>query len=129
MAVELFAKAGGAFPSGAGIQYCCLFVIVPPVLVFAGVAILRNRAWPAYVALLLAGLPYLQMLQWVAEAQPSDDWEEMDEQAAARNALVFHGLLTAVAALPLVYFAGRRLVQWRRRLRIRHCTRPGANVV
>ena len=114
--MQFLAIAGGAGPGGEDGLFCCgLFVVLPTVAWLAGRAVLRNSAWPAGVALLLTGLPYLLLRAMVAGYQPSDDGDVRADQESGRQAVVFYTWLVAVAGSSAVWVAGRRLVRWGRK--------------
>jgi hypothetical protein len=111
--VQLLARMGGAPPGGEHMLGCCfVFPLLPLVGILAVLAVYRNAAWPAVLALVLVGLPYLVLWGMVAGYQLSDDWEEMDEQKAGYKLVKLYLLLVAIAGLSLCLVIGGR---WLRR--------------
>ena len=114
--MPLLAIAGGAGLGDEDVLSCCGVTVVLPLLAFlAGRAVYRGSSWSACGALLLAGLPYVLLRAMVAGYQPSDDADVREDQAAGRQALGLYAWLVAVAALSILWVAGRRLVRWGRK--------------
>jgi hypothetical protein len=111
--VLLIALAGGAGPGDEDVLGCCgMCPVLPLAILLAGWAVYRKIAWPACLALLLSGLPYLYLHSKVAGYQPSDDWEIMGEQATGRKFVWFYGLVAGAAGLALLCVYCRKLVGW-----------------
>src|SRR5688572_24730821 len=110
--MRIFAIAGGAGPGDEDVLSCCgIFPLLPLVLLLAGLAVYRNSILAACSALLLAGLPYLLLLWMVAGYEPSTDGDVMADQAVGQGAVGWYSVMTAVAALSMIWVTGTRLVQ------------------
>jgi hypothetical protein len=111
--VHLLAIAGGPGFGDEDVLGCCgMFVVLPLVVILAGLAAYRNSVWVACCGMLSAGLPYLLLRQMVASYQPSDDGDVRADQASGHLALVSYAWLVGIAGLGLVAVAIRRLCRW-----------------
>ena len=119
--MRLLALAGGhPGPNDGEVLGCCfVFLFLPMVVFLAGSAAYHKAFWPAILALVLAGLPYLLLQAMVAGYQPSDDWEVTNNQAADRRLAGWYLGLVGLAAASLLY------VGWRRLLPLRGHAKPG----
>ena len=112
--MELFAIAGGDGPTCEAALHCCgCFPILPLLILLAGMTAYRNIVWPACLALLISGLPYVLLLQMVTGYEPSDDGDVMADQAVGRQTVRFYAILTAFSGLSVLAAAVRLLAQRR----------------
>jgi hypothetical protein len=84
--------------------------LLPLVAVLALLAMYRNTAWPAVLALVSVGLSFLAVWNEIAGYQSSNGWEEVDKQAARRELVRAFAVPLAVAAFSLCWVIGVRLL-------------------
>lgn len=108
--MQLLAIAGGVGPSGeTWLVGCGCFPVLPLVAYLAGRAVIRCSIWPAVLALVLAGVPFLILSLIVAGYRPSDDGDVLSDQMDGVQALGFYAALAGIAGLALLTAWGRRI--------------------
>jgi hypothetical protein len=103
----LFASMGGE-----DILYCCgMCPILPLVVLLVIVALIRNSLLAAWLALLIAGLPYIILQIAVALYEPSTDGEVTADQFTGRSALGFYDWIVAAAGLSFLWVIVMRILR------------------
>jgi hypothetical protein len=87
--------------------------MLPLVLLLCGLAVFRDRVWPALVAVLLVGYLGVLTLLGVASYEPSDDPDVMADQTVGWGAVRMYALGVVMTGLPLMWVVGTRLLRRR----------------
>ncbi|HEY1189349.1 MAG TPA: hypothetical protein VGE74_16975 [Gemmata sp.] len=104
--VQLLAQMGGPAPGSTDSPGCCCVCLLPLVAVLALLAMYRNAAWPAVLALVSVGLSFLAIWNEVDRYQPSDGWNEVDKQEARRELVRALAVPLALAGFSLCWVLG-----------------------
>jgi hypothetical protein len=106
---------GGAPPSVEALfGVSGLYLLLPLIILMAGLARYRNSIWPLCLATMLSGLPLVILLAAVSAYEPSDDWEVMSDQSVGWVVMWFYTVMTALTGLPLLWVVAKRFIQSRK---------------
>jgi hypothetical protein len=112
----LLLAANGSGPGDEEGLFCCgVFPILPLVVVLVAVAVSRNSARAAGLALLLAGLPCAVLVKMVTGYRWSDNGDVRADQETGWRAVWFYALMVGLAGASALWVVASRWVRQRRK--------------